>query len=207
LSAGHAREGLEILQELHRDAPEDARYPCPLVQAYLALGRYGEAKGLLDRMLAGHEPRSWMYFFLGIVLLREKRFHDAFAALAYAEGFSPRTPALHNLITDIYLAQRRWNDAERTLHKAMAIDPDSAQAHLGMARLRLAQRSYPEAAESALAAIGLRYALPAAHATLGMALARMRDNERARTALRTALLLSPYMRYARRCLTVVERRA
>ena len=100
-------------------------------------------------------------------------------------------PGLFLQTADLYLRLRRWRDAQQVYEKALEIDPDNAHAHIGMCRMALRRRKFSEAAQSALDALQRIYHYPLAHFLLGLALAGMKEYERAAEAFRAAISFNP----------------
>jgi len=142
------------------------------------------------RNLARYQPRVADYL-KAQVLMVEKRYAEALAALErVSEGQSAR-PALFVEIADLYLLLRRQRDAQQLYEKALAIDPDNALAHIGLCQVALRQRRFSTAAHSALDALQRTYHDPMAHFLLGRALAGMQEYERAAEAFRAAISFNP----------------
>ena len=142
------------------------------------------------RNLARYQPPVVDYL-KAQVLMAEKRYAEALAALErVTEGHSAR-PGLFLETADLYLRLHRQRDAQRVYEKALAIDPDNAHAHLGLCRMALRRREFSIAAHSALDALQRTYHDPQAHFLLGRALAGMREYERAAEAFRAAISFNP----------------
>jgi tetratricopeptide (TPR) repeat protein len=124
-------------------------------------------------------------------LTSEKRYAEALAALQRVTEAHLVRPGLFLQTADLYQRLRRWRDAEQVYEKALAIDPDNAHAHIGLCRMALRRRKFSAAAQSALDALQRIYHYPLAHFLLGLALAGMREYERAAEAFRAAISLNP----------------
>ncbi len=125
------------------------------------------------------------------VLTAEKRYAEALVALERVTEAHLVRPGLFLQTADLYLRLRRWSDAEQVYRKALAIDPDNAHAHIGLCRMALRRRRFSAAAQFALDALQRIYHYPLAHFLLGLALAGMKDYERAREAYRAAISFNP----------------
>ncbi len=206
MSTGRPSSALPILEQLYDSAPEDVRYQRALAQCLLATGRLDDAEKMLTGLLAGHETYSWMHFLAGVVHMHRKKADAALAEFRKAEESGDRSAAIHAFIGNVYLSKRMWKDAEESFAKSLAIDSDEANAHSGMAAVRLRQNREEEAADHALQAVAIRYEMPAAHYQLGVAMARMKQYDRAVIALEAALSLAPDMTRVRRYLHQVRAR-
>ena len=142
------------------------------------------------RRLARFQPPV-VDFLKAQVLIAEKRYGEALAALErVTEGHRVR-PGLFLQTADLYLQLGRAREAQQVYEKALAIDPDDRQAHLGMCRLALRRRKFGIAANSALEALQRSHHDPLAHFLLGRALVGMKEYERAGEAFRAAISLNP----------------
>lgn len=125
------------------------------------------------------------------VLTAEKRYAEALAALEKVTAAHLVRPGLFLQTADLYLRLRRFRDAEEVYRKALAIDPDNAHAYLGVCRMELRRRRFPAAAQAALDALQRIYHYPLAHYLLGLALAGMKEWDRAAAALGAAISFNP----------------
>lgn len=211
MDAGLNAEALPPLESLVAES-NDRRYQFTLSQAYLQLGRFADARRLIESMLASPPEKvgadgklvppeaPYAELLLGMLCLAEGREAEALEALRKAETADPYLPRLHIELGQIYLRQRRWEEAQRSFTRALGIDGDSAEANHGLATALTRLGSYPEAAELALRAVGLRHFYPAAHFQLGLILARLGWPERAVQALETGLTMRPDAQHIRRYL-------
>ena len=142
------------------------------------------------RNLARYHPPVTDYL-KGQVLIAEKRYTEALAALERVAETHLLRPGLLLQTADLYLRLGRWCDAQQVYEKALAIDPDNAHAHIGVCRVALRRRKFSVAAHSALDALQRIYDYPLAHFLLGQALAGMKEYERAAEAFRAAISFNP----------------
>jgi predicted AlkP superfamily phosphohydrolase/phosphomutase/tetratricopeptide (TPR) repeat protein len=125
------------------------------------------------------------------VLMAEKRYAEALAALGKVTAAHLLRPGLFLQTADLYLRLRRFRDAEGVYRRALAIDPDNAHAHLGICRIELRRRKFGDAAQAALDALQRVYHYPLAHYLLGVALVGMAEYERAASAFGAAISFNP----------------
>ena len=210
-------EAVPPLESLVAESGE-RRYLFTLAQAYLQLGRLGDARRLIESLLstppvnvrADGKPQPpeapYAELLLGILCLAEGNEEAALAALRKAEAADPYLPRLHIELGTIYLRQRRWGESRSAFERALSIDGDSAEACYGLAVALTRQGHYAEAAEWTLRAVGLRHFYPAAHFQLGLILARLGWPERAVQALETGLTMRPGASNMRRYLATLYTR-
>ncbi len=189
--AGRHLEAHQIFSELYAAAESnDHRFAVRLFASCQALGMLDEMRRIVDNLEASF-PSPLAGFLKAQVLMAEKRFPEALAALEQVAEAHLLRPGLFLQIADLYLRLRRWRDAQQVYEKALEIDPDNAQAHIGLCRMALRRRNFNVAADSALAALERAYHDPLAHFLLGVALAGMKEFERAADTFRAALSFNP----------------
>ena len=142
------------------------------------------------RNLARYQPPVVDYL-KAQVLMAEKRYPEALAALERVTEAHLVRPGLFLQTADLYLRLGRWRDARQVYEKALSIDPDNAQAHIGLCRMALRRRKFSIAAQSALDALQRNYHDPLGHFLLGVALAGMREYKRSAEAFRAAISFNP----------------
>jgi Flp pilus assembly protein TadD len=142
------------------------------------------------RNLARYQPPVVNYL-KAQVLMAEKRYADALAALERVTESHLVRPGVFLQTADLYLRLRRERDAQRVYEKALAIDPDNVHAHIGLCRMALRRRKFSIAAHEALDALQKVYHDPLAHFLLGRALAGMKEYEQAAEAFRAAISFNP----------------
>ncbi|MEO6436668.1 MAG: alkaline phosphatase family protein, partial [Tepidisphaeraceae bacterium] len=170
IDAGENARAVELLEPLLGRHPTHIGYAQTLFQAYLALGRHGDARRIAEDALLQGTHSALAHLALGAVDLAERRPAAALEHLEHAQCAHTATPALHVLIGRGYLRLRRWEEAERAFRLALQLDADSEAACHGLATVALARERNEEAAELALRAVGLRPEYPEAHYHLGIAL-------------------------------------
>ncbi len=112
---------------------------------------------------------------------------------------------------DLFLAEAfvLVNDEERALHylrRVARADPENWQAIALEARIHLAAKRYDKAASWAIDSLALVYVQPAVHCTLGIALAKSGDRERAEQEFRIAIAQMPGLLMAHRQLAALLRK-
>jgi tetratricopeptide (TPR) repeat protein len=142
------------------------------------------------RNLARYQPPVIDYL-KAQVLTGERRYEEALAVLERVTEAHMVRPGLFLHTADLYLRLRRLRDAEQVYKKALAIDPDNAHAYLGLCRIALRRRQFGAAAQAALDALQRIFHYPMAHFLLGVALAGMREYERAAESFRAAISFNP----------------
>lgn len=205
LDARRPAEAVPILEELARDRP-GAPVANTLVTCYLRLGRHREARRMVERLIEAGAGGPWTDWWLGLIEYQEGNVDAALVYLRRAEAGDTGRPGLHVRIGRLYLRKGRLDDARRAFARALELDPEHAASRLGLALVELRSRRHVEAAEHALAAVGLRHLMPSAHYTLGVALARLGQTDRAIMAFETALRMEPRLLGAHRWLRLLHLR-
>ena len=205
LSAGRHADALPLLESVYEEWPERWDFCCELALAQLKLGLVEEARETMSGVVENRKSAS-AFLLRANLECKSKNFDAGLELLQQAEAIDSSSPTLQNQLGLTRLRLRQPEIAEVAFRKAIDLDPDDAQAHLGVALCRLRARQYEEAADSALRAIGLRFDLALAHYTLGVALARLGQDDRAIQAFETCLRYQPGWNPAHRYLLVLRRR-
>jgi len=142
------------------------------------------------RNLTRYQPQIVDYL-KAQLLMGEKRYPEALAALERMTQGQLLPPALLLQTADLYLRLRRWRDAQQVYEETLAIDPDNAHALVGLCRIALRRRKFGVAVHSALDALQRIHRYPLAHFLLGVALAGTKEYERAAEAFRAAISFNP----------------
>jgi tetratricopeptide (TPR) repeat protein len=151
----------------------------------------GQKKDLAKwKDLARYQP-SVVDYLKAQVLTAEKRYAEALTALERVTAAHMVRPGLLLESADLYLRLRRFKDADAVYRKAVGIDPDNVRAHLGICRMELRRRRFRAAEQAALDALQRVYHSPVGHYLLGLALAGMKDFDRAAEAYYTAISFNP----------------
>jgi tetratricopeptide (TPR) repeat protein len=206
LQSADARGARPLLEQLHRDDPDDRRAQLHLARCLFALGEHECAAELArDFLMDGdQEPRA--HLILGLIELARRRPDHALMHLFQAEQVSRSSPVVHCRIGESYLLAERPDEARRGFERALALDQRFAPAHDGMARAWLQAGQNEEAVESALAAIDIDYRRASAHFHLGVALARLERYPECISAFNQCLKLNSSRIEAHQWLAELHRR-
>jgi tetratricopeptide (TPR) repeat protein len=203
LAGGRPAEAIPLLERVVRLRDNNRVYRLLLAQAYVEAGRLEDGRVVLDAVVGEAGDRPVANLLRGNLAFAEKDYARALEHLLRAEADSRPLPDTRLAIGRVYLAMKRWGDAERQFHRVLEIDPESAAAHYGLAAALLALDAPQEAASAALDAIGLCFEDAPSHYTLGVALARMGESERAAQAFQNCLVLRPDLSAARDALAAL----
>ncbi len=198
-------EAAAHFEALSREAPEEPRYVLNLAQCYHNLGRYAEARAILDRFLGAHPGHADARVHLGAALFAEGRLEEAGRVLERLEAESPGRTDLDTLLGTVYVFLRRWDDAARVFARAREIDPDDPRAHHGLGLVAAGRGRFEEGAEHCLRALELQHFYPDAHHTLGVCLTWMGDYEHAIRSFHVAVSMQPGLIDAHRYLASIYR--
>jgi len=193
--AGRHAEAHEILLDLRKAVPDEQRFAVRLFVSCQALGLRGEMRRIVDDLESRRgEPRQQPAvtdYLKAQMLVVEKRYDEALAALGQVTGSRRVRPELLLQTADLYLRLRRVREARETYERALAMDPDNVPAHIGLCRIALRKGEFSGAARLALDALQRTYHDPLPHFLLGRALTGIKEYERAADAFRAAISLNP----------------
>ena len=189
-------EARDILRELYAADPDEQRFAVQLFFCCQALdatefGMIAEMRRIVDDLDGRRAQPPVVDFLKAQLLVAEKRYEEALAALDRVSSVQETRPDLLLQAADLCIKLRRWSEAEMAFQRALDIDPDNVHAHIGMCRMALRRRRFEPAAQHALDALQRTYHYPLAHFLLGLALIGLKDYERAADALRAAISFNP----------------
>ena len=120
------KKATEILGELVKYEPENARYHCRLGEALEKSGDIEKASEHI-RMALNLEPdNSWYHYSYGDILLRNKDFETAKEQLNIAIELNPDNGWYHNALSKVYQEQKDFSKAQDEIEKAIELEPDNA---------------------------------------------------------------------------------
>ena len=199
-------EGIEILERLHTENPETARFAVRLAVAYQATGKLRDARRVVDHLRKLMDRESPQLDLMeGNLLMGEERYRRALELFERVERDAGDQAGLHLRLARAYQQLNRPDDAERALQRALDLDPEDHAAHHTLGLLRYQRTDYEGALDALMDSVGLLYHNPTAHYYIGETLRAMGKYEDAVTAYETTLRMVPAMNMARRQLiTVLE---
>ena len=201
---GEWEEGIKLLEKLHAENQDVVRYATHLVHGYQMVGKFKDARRMVDHVREIFDRESPQLDVLeGTLLLVEQRHKKALELFKKAEREAGEAAHLHLRIANAYLQLNRLEEAEKAIRKALSIDPEDVHAHhtLGICHYRMMR--YEDAVDNFMAAIGLLYYFPAAHFYLGETLMAMERYGDAAQAFDVCLRLVPGMNAARERLVTI----
>ncbi len=200
LESSRFAEALELLEQLHIEAPERADFALMLARCQARLGLLDEAEKTIAPLVDAAGGEAFASLVRGNIEYDRGNYAKSIELLLAAEKAEPRLPDLHLALGSAYLRMFRYGEAERAFMRAVEIDPHNPHARQGLSVALLRQRRFKEAAGAAILAVGLQHHLPPAHFYLGCALVRLGLRERAIQAFETAVSQRPPVFLAHRWL-------
>jgi TonB family protein len=132
--------------------------------------RFGEALDVLQVLLAKHKEDHVAWYYLGFVLIQQKKFKDASKAFETALKLKPDYAAARSGLGYSFLFRSKLSDAIGQARLALKMDPQLAEAYyvIGVARLRADDQD--EALQNANAALKINSRFAAAYLLKSQAL-------------------------------------
>jgi tetratricopeptide (TPR) repeat protein len=206
LDGGRPNDALPLLEKVYASQPERIDLAEELARCQMQLGRLDDAEETMEAILDAAWDQPFTKLMLGNLAYARGDFATSLEYLSAAEHTDPHLSGIQNHVGLTLSRMGCWEQAERAFHRALEAQPLDPHAHLGLAHASFYQGRFSESAESALNAIALKYHLPFAHLTLGMALCRLREWHRAIVALENAIRLAPALPAPHRILAHLYRR-
>ena len=198
INGGEYEPGIKLLEQLHAENPKTIRYATRLAHAYQSVGKYKEARKMVNHIRDIEDRETpGMDILEGNLLLAEQRYQKALELFQKAEREGGEQPLLHLRIAHAYLQLNKLQDAERAVRKELIISNEEVNAHHTLGVILSSQMRYEEAIDAFMDAIGLMYYFPAAHYYLGEALLHLKEYEKAAEAFDVTLRLAPGLNAAR----------
>jgi predicted AlkP superfamily phosphohydrolase/phosphomutase/tetratricopeptide (TPR) repeat protein len=215
LDSRRPSEALPIFEELTKESPDQARFQQHLAQCYFSLRRRGEAKAVLERMIANEAAKEVARKEAAAKKTAEEAAkkaeseipaHDGDEAQleadtaaatpaaneASAEGPTPR-PWVDLLMGVIQFEEGDIDGALFNLLKAESADPRLPDLHLRIGQAYLRQRRTDDADRAFSRALDIDGDSPEAHLGLAMVRLRQRRNEEAAEEALLAVGLQHYL--------------
>lgn len=190
---GKLQEAIKILELLHKENPNTARYSFRLALCYQSVGEFAKARGLVNLMKEKElYDSTTLDVFEGTLLVAEKQPLKAIKLFKGVETSVDKYHSrLHLQMAKCHLMLHRYADAKSHLQKEIAMDYDSADAHYLLGRVNLFEKYYEKAANAFITAVGLNFNEPHYHADLGKALFALGQYEDAAMAWENSIKILP----------------
>ena len=206
IDGGKWNEALEILEQLFSDHPDVMRYSIRLSYVYQQVGRFKDARKIVD-YIREHFDRDSPYIDIleGHLLLEEQRFQKALNLFKRAEQEAGFIPRLNFYLANAYYRLNRFDEAESCVEKELKLDPKDASSHHILGLLHYKRTAYDQAVDAFMQAISLNFYFPASHFYLGETLLAKEQYEAAAHAFEICLHLVPELNIVRqRLITIFE---
>lgn len=136
LQSGRARQAVETLSALTREAPDNLYYHSRLAWTLDAVGRTDSAAEYFERLIALRPEAAALHFDRALLLRKLKRHEEAIAAYREAlERGIERPEEVWSNLGVLYTDLRRPHEARACYEEALAIDPAYAPALFNLAGL------------------------------------------------------------------------
>ena len=187
LSAGRARDVLEVLSNL----PADAQSEFYLGMAHRQLGAHEAARRALLRAFALGYPDPYVLY---VVIEQDLALGDKQGGLQHFQLFDqhfPNSPFLHLLLGDAHLSRNEDAAAEEEYRLALMENPSLPVVHSKLGFLAFTKADYPGAIELFKQEIALAPDFAEPYLYLGLCLRRLENNKEAIPAFERAIALQP----------------
>jgi tetratricopeptide (TPR) repeat protein len=187
---------LEAIDKLKRIASNDAAFgPANfyLATLYTEMKAYEIAGRYLQRAVAANSNQGSYQYQLGVIRLRQERWHEALARFeeALKSGVGKDEAVVWRSIGDVQLKLFERDKALEAYEKAVRIQPADARARLALGQFYLERNDLEKALPELRAAVEIDPKLTGAYASLGQAYRRRGDPASAVVTLKRAIEIFP----------------
>jgi tetratricopeptide (TPR) repeat protein len=169
---------------------DDDRQQIENFQDLIVEGSFQDVEPLLQTYLTAH-PRSWKaYYFLGYVLLRQRKISDSLKALSKSLELNTNNAPAHRLLGRELSIIGRYDLALGEFEEALRLDPNSAEVYYNRGRVYSIQDDFPRARKEFEKAIELDPAYMEAYNALGFAMEALGDDAAALEDYQNAMHLN-----------------
>ncbi|HEX4343198.1 MAG TPA: tetratricopeptide repeat protein, partial [Verrucomicrobiae bacterium] len=198
--SGQFSAALPLLENIYEQFPLRFDFGCMLGECYLRLRLIPEAREIITALAESFPGRPMAQILMGALESESGNAKQSLDYFLQAEKLGGASSDLFVRLGRLYLRLGQVDKSLAAFDKSLALDSDNALAHAGRARSLLRLQRCEDAAEAALDAVGLEFSLADAHLTLGLALVRLGQLDKAVGAMETSLRFNPLRLAAHRFL-------
>ena len=182
---GRSKEAVALLGTVDASSTPDKK--AALAEAYLASGRYDDARALLEQAREEDPENARVLALLGPVYGRAGELDRAAEALEKARALGETDPEMRRNLALVYLRRGKIGAAVTELRRLSEEVPEDPSVWFSLGNALLRTRDGKGAAASFERALALRPDWPEATFNLALAYERLGDREKARDAYRSYL--------------------
>jgi tetratricopeptide (TPR) repeat protein len=144
-SATLEKEGLELVQKLMRDFPNNDKAIALMGDFYRRLGNSVEAVRYWEKALQANPKRFDIHNSIGLVAFEKDQYEKAVTSWKKALEINPRNPGLRNKLARAFLGLGKHTEAIEELDKEVKISPRSIVSNYLLGRTYLELKKYDKA--------------------------------------------------------------
>ena len=111
-------------------------------KAYYEQGKYTEAIGQFQKIVASGKALATDHFDLGLSLMQANKLDEAFGELTTARQMDPKLVAADYNLGIVYKRELRYPDAEAALKRVIAADPEDPAAWFNLGEVYFAEKRW-----------------------------------------------------------------
>lgn len=196
LQSGNASLVVPGMINILKQQPHVRQAELLLIEAYLSLGRFEEAAGVIKEQIRFSPDDADAYYRLGLVLREQKKLDDAKAAFMKVGELVPGNLKAVNQLVDIEVAQKNFGSAMSRVQREFQKQPKSPIAYFMEGRIYAAQNRFDLAEESLTKALVIDSNSLGAYQLLISTYLNDNKPEAAVTYLKKLLSLDPHQSWA-----------
>ena len=199
IDGGLLQEGIELLEELHKNKPDQVRYGLRLLYAYQGIGEIKKARTVFEELNEAQKKGSPEFDMIeGTLLLAEGRYKKALELFHKVESEAEDAQEINLRIAHAYFQLKDFKEAKNAANNEIGIDRENYSAYYMVGLCHKELMEYEQAVEAFYSCLGLLFHIPYVHFQLGETYFLMQKYDKAVEVLDTCLSLNPSFNVARK---------
>ena len=152
----HSADAEKEYQQALALEPQSPEALAALINLYMRGKRFGDAEGLLRKLVAITPADAGAHFQLGRMLAAQEKTQDAITELEAGMKLDPNDVAAQHDAADLYIDAGKFAEAEKLYGALVASHPNDPMFHNGLGRALLREKKYADAERELLRAVELK---------------------------------------------------
>jgi tetratricopeptide (TPR) repeat protein len=169
------KEYQRALELTPADGPQSADALTALTNFYMMQKRFGDAEGLLRKLVVVHPNDAAAHLQLGRMLAISGKNAEAAAEMEAGLKLDPADRKAERDLADLYADSGKLDQAQKLYGELLVSNPNDAELHYGVGRMLLKQKQFAQAEQELLRTVQLQPELGTAYGELAIAADENKD--------------------------------